>query len=305
MLRGFHSHRHFTGSHEDINRAEDESEVVNDVSILDLGATYAINTRLHLFMNAPLMAASRSMPIRDTSSVVIDRYINRAAGLGDISAGVRGWLMDPATTPTFNIGLGLGAKFPSGVPNVVDTRRRFNAATKVIDDSIATVDQSIQPGDGGYGALLQLYGFWSFIQSAAIYLDGSYLFNPQDTNGVRTYRARASESVMSIADQYILRIGASWAPASLPGLGLSLGGRIEGVPVRDVIGPSDGFRRPGFSISLDPAVSYEWGSSSVSLSVPVALYRERQKSIPDIIDDTHGDAAFADYLISVSYTHTF
>lgn len=214
------------------------------------------------------MAASRSMPIRDASRAVIARYINRASGVGDLSVGIRGWLIDPSAYPKFNLLIGVGGKFPSGAPSVVDTRRTFNPATGKIDDSIATVDQSIQPGDGGDGILFQLAGYWSFTATASLYLDGTYLSNPQDTNGVRTYRTRPSEAVMSIADQYLLRIGAAWSPSFLPGWGVSLGGRMEGVPVRDVIDASDGFRRPGVSISLDPGVNYVWGSPACRLTFP-------------------------------------
>jgi hypothetical protein len=38
---------------------------------------------------------------------------------------------------------------------------------------------------------------------------GTTSSNPRETNGVPTFRARASESIMSVADQYLLRIGVS------------------------------------------------------------------------------------------------
>jgi hypothetical protein len=122
---------------------------------------------------------------------------------------------------------------------------------------------------------------------------------------VLTYRTRPSEMIMSIADQYILRLGVGWVPDRLAGLGMSVGFRVDGVPVRDLIGASNGFRRPGFGVSVEPGVRYGWGKSVVSVSVPVMLHRNRQRSVPDIMDGMHGDAAFADFLISAAYVHTF
>jgi hypothetical protein len=302
--RTFHSHRHFTGAREDTHRTDEESEVVNDVHALDLGATYALTQRFNLFANLPVVAARRSLPIRDANRAVIGRYLQQASGIGDLSAGVRGWLFDPASTQSFNVSLGLGVKFPSGAPNVVGTRRNFNATTGQVETSVVSVDQSIQPGDGGLGALLQFSAFWGMTRGAVAYVDGSYLFNPMDTSGVETFRTRKSESIMSIADQYLLRVGAAWAPPGIEGLGLMLGGRLEGVPVRDLLGDSNGFRRPGFSISVDPGLSYSWGRSGVSLNVPIALHRERQRSLTDLQDGVRGDAAFADYLVAVSFMHT-
>ena len=303
-FRTFHSHRHFTGATEDVHRSDEESEVVNDVHSLDVGVNYALTDRLNLFASLPFVSARRSLPIRDAERAVIGRYLQRAAGMGDVSAGVRTWVRDPASGPSFNLSLGLGLKFPSGATNVMGTRRTFNPSTGEFDVSFTTADQSIQPGDGGFGAVFHLTGFWSVGQGLAAYVDGSYLFNPQDTNGVETFRRRRSEAIMSIADQYFLRAGGAWAVPWLQGLGVSTGGRLEGVPVRDLIGPDNGFRRPGFSLSLDPGVGYAWGGSSLSLNVPIALHRERQRSVTDMMDGVHGDAAFADYLISVTFTHT-
>ena len=302
--RTFRSHRHFTGATEDVHRAEEESEVVNVIHFLDLSATYALTQRLNLFASLPIMSARRSLPIRNAENAVMGRYIQRASGIGDLSAGARFWVREPSTGPRYNLSFGLGLKFPSGEAGVTGLRRRFNRTTDEIETAIVTVDQSIQPGDGGFGALVQLSGFWLVGQQAAAYLDGSYLLNPENTNGMETFRTRPSESIMSIADQYLLRIGGVWSVPWVQGLSLSLGGRIEGVPSEDLIGASGGFRRPGLAISVDPGVALRWGSSTLSLAVPIALHRERQRSVTDIRDGTHGDAAFADFLISVAFSHT-
>ena len=69
------------------------------------------------------------------------------------------------------------------------------------------------------------------------------------------------------------------------------------------LAPNNGFRRPGYVVSVEPGVSYMLKNFTLSANVPVALIRNRTRSLTDIADSTptsyvHGDAAFADYLIN-------
>ena len=53
---------------------------------------------------------------------------------------------------------------------------------------------------------------------------------------------------------------------------------------------------------------YYNGTDRLTLNVPIALYRNRTKSVYDLADPEglkHGDAAFADYAISLGFVHTF
>ena len=139
-----------------------------------------------------------------------------------------------------------------------------------------------------------------------MYLDGSYLANPRDMNGVPSMRVGSpTEAVNSVADQYLLRAGAQAMVPGVPGLGLSLGGRLDGVPVRDLLGESHGFRRPGLSLALEPGVSVMVGSTTLGLELGVPFYRNRLASLADLENGTHGDAAFADYLVSARVSHVF
>ena len=82
--------------------------------------------------------------------------------------------------------------------------------------------------------------------------------------------------------------------------------RLEGVPVRDIIGGDTGFRRPGIAVSFEPAFNIiVKGKNSATLSVPIAIYRNRFQSVPDKARGAHGDAAFADYLILAGYSRRF
>jgi hypothetical protein len=250
----------------------------------------------------------------------VARTETQARGIGDITVVPRWWAFDPPTHPNVNLALGFGVKLPTGENNVQDTRQvrvdtpLTTAEPFEVENVVQTVDQSIQPGDGGFGIILDLQGFLRFGKNkGAAYLTGTYLINPSNTNGVATYRgssssllpgAPGSEAIMSVPDQYLYRIGATWFPTRK--LGLTLGGRWEGVAVHDLIGDSNGFRRPGYAISVEPGVTYTTGPHTFSLLVPIAAYRNRQKSVPDLeVPPRHGDAAFADYVVNFGYFRRF
>ena len=64
-------------------------------------------------------------------------------------------------------------------------------------------------------------------------------------------------------DVYTARAGLVYAVWPSRSLSLSLGGRIDGIPQRDLIGGGDlGFRRPGFIFYLDPGVSLGRGPTN-------------------------------------------
>ena len=69
---------------------------------------------------------------------------------------------------------------------------------------------------------------------------------------------------MSVTDQYLVRGGIGHALPKIRGLAASFGGRFEGVPVRDLIGGANGFRRPGYAISVDPGLMFVRGMYTVS-----------------------------------------
>jgi hypothetical protein len=147
-------------------------------------------------------------------------------------------------------------------------------------------------------------GIWNLSSKLFLYYDGFYMFNFRNTNGTQTNR-RPSEAVMSVPDQFAFRSGFFLPVQGIHGLGFSLGGRAEGIPVRDILGDSDGFRRPGYILSMEPGISYMLGNFTTTVNVPIALVRNRTRSLTDITDSTpenlrHGDAAFADFLINIS-----
>jgi hypothetical protein len=291
------SDRHFTGDHEERHRRAEGSEVINDVHILDFSATYAVTERLNATLSLPVLFAERSNAIRDADRNIVGRNVTNARGIGDMILMGGFWLLDPVENPEANISLGLGVKFPTGQS---DVRDNFRVADGTVMER--TVDQSIQPGDGGFGFLVDLRLFTLIFDKYTLYAQGTYLFNPRNTSGVPTFRSRQSEAIMSVADTYLGRLGVAIPLFPKQGVSLTLGGRIEGVPVRDLIGDSDGFRRPGTAVSFEPGLVWVTGRHVFSLSAPLAVYRNRHRSVTDRIDGRHGDAAFADYLILFGYS---
>lgn len=84
----------------------------------------------------------------------------------------------------------------------------------------------------------------------------------------------------------------------------SIGGRVEGIPVYDLIGESGEFRRPGYIVSIEPGITYHLKQVQFFATAPVALFRNRTQSVTDKENSTltgdfvQGDAAFADYAIN-------
>ena len=299
------SDRHFRGSEEQVERKAEGSEVINTINMLELGLRYNFTPQWNLTLAVPYFSAERSSALRDANRVVVDRASVESNSVGDIVLTGRHLLFDPLTHRNGNVTLGLGIKAPTGDYDVYDSRERLVNGQRVFTDE--SVDQSIQPGDGGWGAVLDFQAFQRIRDTGgAVYGSASYLINPEGTNGVPTFRGNAGEEVMSISDQYVARAGFAYVGQSWKGFGFSLGGRIEGVPPEDLIGDSDGFRRPGFALSVEPGLSWAKGPHVFTASVPIAVHRDRQRSVPDrAVPGRHGDAAFADYIVMLGYFKSF
>lgn len=352
--RWLHSDRHFVGDEEQKQRQRLGTEVINDSHFIDLGVSYYFNPRFSANLTLPFVYSDRSSYYEHSGGSPATggtRYHTQAGGLGDARITGNVWLWDPVKMPKGNLQLGLGLKGPSGDYKAKDTFYTPRGPEEHY------VDQSIQPGDGGWGFTLEMYAYREIFKNTAVYLQGFYLFNPENVNGVssraqnprgKTIEAlnrtinnpnasqaardlaqarlnnatalgynnpHSLEDVMSITDQFLGRAGLTYMLVPSWGLALNLGGRIEGVPVRDALGNSDGFRRPGYTVSIEPGISMSRGRFSAELFAPVALYRNRTVSIADkrwqqITPATEpvpggGDAAFADFLIAASFAVRF
>ena len=300
--RQFRSFRHFSGTTENKERLVTGNEVINKSKFLDIGLTYAINSRLSVNAALPVQHNDRSSWYEHDR---LNRYHSQSQGIGDARLTASYWLLDPQAHPTQNISLGLGLKAPTGNNDARDEFHIKKGEELVLENR--PVDQSIQLGDGGWGGTLEFQAFKGLSHRVSVYGAGFYLLNPRDTTQTRTYRETlrntlANESYLSVPDQFMFRAGLSYNLMAIHGLSLAAGGRIEGIPVYDLIGKENGFRRPGHIVSAEPTVSYMRGRHNLALSAPIALIRNRTQSVTDKAMNRHGDAAFADYLVSVNYS---
>ena len=156
--------------------------------------------------------------------------IFQVSGLGDITIGAQRWIFRPPTENGGNVAVNASLKIPTGIDNATGSALYKGQTVK------ATADQSMQPGDGGWGFNVGTQAYKPLWHIASVYAQANYLFNPRDTNGVATFRSQPGQGVMSVSDQYLFRGGISQGIPKLRGLALSVGIRGEGVPVHDLLG---------------------------------------------------------------------
>jgi hypothetical protein len=322
------SHRHFVGDEEQTQRQlVQANEVINHSHFIDASVQYAFTPRYSAAIILPYVTSTRSQ--KAPAGYPTYRYQTEASGFGDVRFSGYMWIWDPTKAPKGNLQVGLGFKVPTGEDGASDIFPNTNPPI------YKTVDQSIQPGDGGWGFTTELNGYWEFLPRTVAFVQGFYLFNPEGDNGELTWRdnntaipgnvtaapssASYYEHFMSIPDQYFGRVGVAYTILPKWGLSIGVAGRIEGIPVHDAIGNDEQFRRPGFVIGIEPSVQFMRGHWTVNVSVPFALNRNRERSVADQMasayrvanpvpgqnPDVHGDAAFADYLISASVAYRF
>ncbi len=316
--RWYRSHRHFVGSVEQdaenfangtakSDRAG--TEVINHIHLPSFGVTYGVTDRLSVSADLPYLIAARRSPVSGTRP----SFETHSSGISDLNVMARYWLGNPATHGSQNLSIGLGIKAPTGNDDAQDDFLTGLAADGSQILQRRPVDQSIQPGDGGWGFLAEVQAFKSLGRVTA-FASGSYLSNPREQNsflrsGPTTSLSDPSNIYLSVADQFAARLGVGMPVTKR--ISVSLASRLEGVPSSDLIGGDMGFRRPGYSIGIEPGVSYSFHKSIVSLSVPYLVHRDRTQNISDKLATArtgtfvNGDAAFADYVVILGISSRF
>lgn len=307
--RYFRSYKHFRGKHEETERVENGTEVINNDNSVNLGLTYTFNSKWSVSAFVPYIWIDRSSLYEHLGNSLEanpnqERYHTQSTGFGDLR--VLAYLNSMPHYAKGSLILGLGVKLPTGNYHVKDIFQKAEGPT------LLPVDQSIQLGDGGTGVIGEV-DFSHLIKGKMFgYVNAMYMVNPRNTNGVLRSQNLTNNiplsNEMSVPDQYMLRAGGRYSNQRIQA---SLGARMEAIPAKDLIGDSDGFRRPGYIISAEPSFFYTTGNHTVGINVPIALERNRTQSVLDKkrteITGTyqHGDAAFADWLVSVSYAYRF
>lgn len=305
-FRHFKSFRHFRGDHEETNRVEDGTEVINKSTLLDLTVNYGISDRIYGSLTIPFVFHHRSSMYEhggNPPNGLGERHSTQSSGLSDIRLGAGYWLVDPMKHSKVNYALGLGIKLPTGKYDYTDIF--YNQGPDRNENIEKVVDQSIQPGDGGTGITIDLQGYHTLTSHLMLTNNLYYLFNPKATNGVLTRNGRDE---FSCPDQFAARLGLNYFTNRFA---VYFGGRVEGVPSSDLVGSSEGYRRPGYVVSVEPGISYALSNIILSLNIPMALYRNRIQSYSDKQQTLEtgvyriGDAAFANYLVNFNVSYRF
>jgi hypothetical protein len=265
-----------------------------NINSLDFSLAYAVTGRATLTLTFPFSYGTHSRFYGDSL-----RHKVNAFGLGDLNLVGSVWLLDPDTQQNGNVSVGLGIKAPTGDNKVTDDF--FNADGSVVQ---RPVDQSIQLGDGGWGILLQAQAYRRVFARGNAYLFGSYLLSPRKITDVPA--PGLPGVTLSVPDVYTARGGLAYLLLPAPGVSVSFGGRLDGIPLRDLIGGGDdGFRRPGFSLYLDPGIAVQRGRDEFALSLPIRIHQDFRQSLIDREKHSRGGGDLADYLLFAGYTHRF
>jgi len=263
-----------------------------NISSLDASVSYGVTDRVSLTLTLPFSRGTHSRFYADGK-----RHKVKASGLGDVSLVGNVWLRNPAKHPDGNFALGLGLKTPSGDNGVIDDF--FLANGSVIR---SPVDQAIQLGDGGVGMVLQAQAFQRLVNRVSGYFYGWYLLTPRERTGVPSPLPGVP---LSVPDVYSFRPGLTYELRPKRGLSMSLGTRIDGIPVRDLAGGNQGFRRPGYSLYLDPGIAIARRRGTLTLNIPLRLHQNFKRSLADVERGTSGGGDLAKYLILVGYALRF
>ena len=306
--RYFRSYKHFVGTAEQKQRTALGTEVVNYAHTTDFNLNKNFQHGWSAAIDVPVIVNNRTSLYEHGGKI---RNSTKSFGMGDIRIAAYKWLIDPVRMTKANVQVGAGLKLPTG-------DYKFQDKFAVTDTTSITgpVDQSIQLGDGGLGFTTEINTYYSFAKNFTAYGNFYYLINPREQNGViaRGYRVptalevRSGADIMSVPDQYMIRAGINYAVKQLT---ISGGIRKECLTVKDLFGGNNGFRRPGYIVSAEPGITYQFKNISLYTFVPFAIKRNRTQSVPDKNRTkitgvyAQGDAAFADYAINVGLTVKF
>ena len=282
----------FVGTDESSSRAPGGQSPVFRIHTVIADVAYSLSDRYRVRLSVPVSTGSLSRIWPDRS-----HREQTATGIGDISVLGEAWLLSPRTHERGNIAVGLGVKAPTGSHTI---ESQFYTAAGAVD---FPADQTIQPGDGGWAVLLQAQGFRELTERTHAYAFGSYMVSPKARSDVEW--VPNSGQYWSVPDVYSARLGAAFTVLDDPGLTFSLGGRVDGIPVRDLVGGGDDdtIKRAAYVLFADPGVSLTRGRGTFTVSVPYRIKVNRQKSLLEQRTNALNAGGFAEYLVFASYSH--
>jgi hypothetical protein len=285
------SNEWFIGSKESSSLAPGGQSPIFRIHTVVADVSYAFNARFSAQLSVPVSAASFSRKWPD-----LLEHEQKATGIGDVTLMGSSWLFSPRTHGSGNIQLGLGVKAPTGSNKIGS---KLYSARAAVD---YPADQTIQPGDGGWAVMMQIQAFRKLSERTLGYAAGSYMASPKAHSDVAF--APGGTVYWSVPDVYSARIGGAFTVLPDQGLTMSLGSRIDGIPVHDLLGGGDDvtIKRTAYVIFAEPGLSLNRGNNSFTLSVPYRLKVNRQKSLLERRTNGVNGGGFAKYLVFASYS---
>jgi hypothetical protein len=287
--------KHYNGSVRQIQREIEQTYVVNRQNSITATLAYQLSPRVVLVGSVPYIEASWGIP-SPRSGGPAARANENARGLGDITSLARFSLFNPLTTNrTWNVTVGGGVKFPTGNNKSIDQFPDGNGN----NNTERYVDISVNPGDGGWGLIMDFQGYKSMGRFTP-FGSATWLANPRDTGGPSRGNLVSNQTpsnVNTVSDQFVMRAGSTIAITRT--IAASIAWRMEGVPRYDMFGLSHGFRRPGVEMYWEPGVTISTGRHAVSINVPIGYYYNRFRNP---YTGTPGDSTFPEYVTIATYS---
>jgi hypothetical protein len=280
--RYFKAYRDYKGK-TDLETPPQNQNIIKSFS-MDIDVARLLAHGWSLDLGFPISANSRNSDI-EHGGPNTTRHTTSAYGMGDLQFTAYKWLLKLSGQQRGNIQVGLGIKFPTG-----DYKKQGyfyrNDTTRIL----STLNPSIQLGDGGTGIIAQLNTFY-FLgarRNFSLYGNFYYLANPTDINGTQYTMGKpqtASNILLgaydvSVIDVFSIRAGINY---TVKNWGFSAGIRDEGAPVYDLIGKSDGIRRSGYTLSVEPGILYKFRTATIYGYLPFLLSHEVKQSALDKI----------------------
>jgi len=234
-----------------------------------LSVEYDLPKRFTLVGEIPIVSTAQKREFGGVKGTM------EASGLGDLRLMARYWVKDSG--PRFRMHTALGLRFPTG-----EADGTFQAQNGTMVDK----DVAAQAGTGNTAGLFEFGGSSAISPRLGLSFAGRYLFTPSAEAKSKNFRNQLTGNgpkMNSDNDAATLHLNAAF-PLGTGESALrkfALQGNVDflWIPVDDLIGDSNGFRRAGKLFFAGPGLAWEpVPQLSVSTSVPFALYRDIQKN---------------------------
>jgi hypothetical protein len=296
----FATNNEYTGGNLRTDLSAAGTEVTEGATVVDLQAVYGVTHQLSATLDAPV-----TLDYHWSTVLAGKRYEDTARGLNDITLSGRYWLFNCNRHTDQNIAFDLGVRMPTGNAN---SQWPFpnSLGEDVAERAVFT---GAQMGSGAWGIEVGMDGFKTF-SKFAIFGTGAYIFslrgedhtlalisaiNPKGPAAIP-----ANERFNATPDSYLVHAGVA-VPLHVPrfpALSALFAGRLQGVPVGNVFGPTIGFRQPGYLFTLEPGLNYDTKLATYSISIPIRTAQNVESSLGYV---RNSDFTQTMVLVSVSF----